>query len=38
MSLFDLFAYAVAGANGGLVYWIISRRKMILARVRSRKR
>jgi hypothetical protein len=36
-SWFELFALAVAGANGGLVYWAVARRRELLARVRARR-
>jgi hypothetical protein len=38
MSAYDYLVLAIAGANGGLFYWAISRRKEILARIRTRKR
>ena len=37
MSAYDYLVLAIAGANGGLFYWLISRRKQILARIKVRK-
>lgn len=36
MSAYDYLVLAIAGANGGLFYWLIARRKQILARIRVR--
>lgn len=38
MTAYDLFVLAVAGANGGLAYWIISRRREALAWIKARRR
>lgn len=38
MSAYDLFVLAVAGANGGLIYWVISRRQRVLAWIKARAR
>ena len=38
LSLYELLALMVCGANGGLFYWAISRRQTLLAWVRRRGR
>ena len=38
MSAYDLFVLAVAGANGGLFYWAISRRQRVFAWIKARTR
>lgn len=38
MDAYNLFATAVAGATGGLIYWVIGQRRQVLARVRARIR
>ena len=40
MSTFELFviAIAIAGANGGLLCWMISRRQRVYAWIKSRRR
>lgn len=38
ISLYDLCALMVCGANGGLAYWAISQRRTLLAWVRRRAR
>ena len=36
MSAYDLFVLAVAGANGGMLYYVIARRERLLAWVKAR--
>jgi hypothetical protein len=38
MSAYELFVLAIAGANGGLLYWMISRRQRVYAWIKSRRR
>lgn len=38
MSAYDVFVLAIAGANGGLLYYAIARRERILAWVKARTR
>jgi len=38
MSAYDAFVLAVAGANGGLLYWAISRRQRVLAWIKAKRR
>lgn len=38
MTAYDFFVLAVAGANGGLFYWAISRRQQVYAWIRARRR
>ena len=36
MSAYDLFVLAIAGANGGMLYYVIARRERLLAWVRAK--
>jgi hypothetical protein len=36
MSAYDLFVLAIAGANGGMLYYAIARRERLLAWVKAR--
>lgn len=40
MTAYDLLVLAIAGANGGLMYWMLRRRQHVLAwiRVKARRR
>ena len=38
MSAYDLFVLAIAGANGGLLYWMVARRQRVLAWIKTRRR
>jgi hypothetical protein len=38
MSAYDLFVLAIAGANGGLLYWMIARRQRVFAWIKTRRR
>ena len=40
MTAYDLFVLALAGANGGLMYWMLRRRRQVMAwiKVRARRR
>jgi hypothetical protein len=38
MSAYDAFVLAIAGANGGLLYWAISRRQRVLAWIKAKRR
>jgi hypothetical protein len=38
MTPYELLVLAVAGANGGLFYWAISRRQRVYAWIRARRR
>ena len=40
MTAYDLLVLAIAGANGGLMYWALSRREHVVAwiKVRARRR
>jgi hypothetical protein len=40
MTAYDLLVLAIAGANGGSMYWILRRRQRVLAwiRVKARRR
>ena len=40
MTAYDLFVLAIAGANGGLMYWALRRRERVMAwiKVRARRR
>jgi hypothetical protein len=40
MTAYDLFVLAIAGANSGLMYWILGRRQQVVAwiKVRARRR
>jgi hypothetical protein len=38
MSAYELLVLAIAGANGGLFYWAITRRQRVYAWIRARKR
>lgn len=37
MTSYDLFVLAVAGANGGLIYWTIARRQKVYAWIKARR-
>ena len=37
MTAYEMFVLAVAGANGGLFYWAISRRQQVLAWIKTRR-
>lgn len=37
MTAYDVFVLAVAGANGGLIYWAISRRQQAFAWIKARR-
>jgi hypothetical protein len=37
MSVYDYFVLAVAGANGGVIYWAISRRQQVFAWIKTRR-
>jgi len=36
MSAYDAFVLAIAGANGGLLYYVIARRERVYAWVKAR--
>ncbi len=38
MSAYELFVLAVAGANGGMIYWALRRREQVLAWIKVRRR
>jgi len=38
MSAYELFVLAVAGANGGFFYWVISRRQRVFAWIKAKRR
>lgn len=38
MSAYELFVLAVAGANGGVLYWAVARRQRVLAWIKARRR
>ena len=38
MTAYDMFVLAIAGANGGLLYWVVARRQRLLAWVKTRGR
>lgn len=38
MSAYELFVLAVAGANGGMVYWAMRRRQQVFAWIKARRR
>ncbi len=38
MSTYELFVLAVAGANGGFLYWVISRRQRVFAWIKAKRR
>lgn len=38
MSAYELLVLAIAGANGGLLYWAISRRQRVYAWIMARRR
>ncbi len=37
MTAYDAFVLAVAGANGGLIYWCIARRQRLYAWIKARR-
>jgi hypothetical protein len=37
MSAYDYLVLAVAGANGGMLYYVIARRQQLLAWVKARR-
>ena len=38
MSAYEMSVLAIAGANGGMLYWAFRRRERVLAWVRARRR
>jgi hypothetical protein len=38
MSAYEMFVLAIAGANGGMIYYALRRREQMLARVKARSR
>jgi hypothetical protein len=38
MSAYDAFVLALAGANGGMLYWAFSRRQHLLAWIKAKRR
>jgi hypothetical protein len=38
MSVYEMLVLAIAGANGGMIYWVFRRREHVLAWVRARRR
>ncbi len=38
MSAYEMVVLAIAGANGGMLYWGFRRRERVLAWVRARRR
>ncbi len=40
MTAYDLLVLAIAGANGGMLYWMMRRRQQVMAwiKVRARRR